>query len=118
MNTRLRLVEPCNENRSVAPGRASNASLRPREYLTPAEVEKLIKAAKDGRYGHRDAAMILVAFRHGLRATEVCEFRWERVDFNGAVLHVAVRVRQRAWLPVYDGRLGPDDRARRCRGRP
>ena len=44
-----------------------------REYLTPKEVEKLIKAAKDGRWGHRDATLVLVAFRHGLRASEICD---------------------------------------------
>ena len=54
MTAHLRLIEPCNENRQVAPGRQSNASLRPREYLTPAEVDRLMKAARDGRYGHRD----------------------------------------------------------------
>ncbi len=44
-----------------------------REYLTPHEVEKLIKAARDGRHGHRDATLILIAFRHGLRASEICD---------------------------------------------
>jgi integrase len=52
------------------------------------EVEALIEAAKGNRYGHRDATMILLAFRHGLRASEVCDLRWDQVDFNGAVLHV------------------------------
>ena len=47
--------EPSNENRQVAPGRKPNAEVRTREYLTVAEVEKLIKAAKSSRYGHRDA---------------------------------------------------------------
>ena len=37
-------------------------------YLTKAEVEKLIKAARNGRYSHRDATLILITFRHGLRA--------------------------------------------------
>jgi integrase len=32
--------------------------------------------------------MILLTFRHGLRAAEVCDLRWDEVDFNGAVLHV------------------------------
>jgi integrase len=32
--------------------------------------------------------MILLTFRHGLRAAEVCDLRWDQVDFNGAVLHV------------------------------
>jgi hypothetical protein len=31
--------------------------LRSREYLTEAEIEKLIKAAKGNRYGHRDASI-------------------------------------------------------------
>jgi type 1 fimbriae regulatory protein FimB/type 1 fimbriae regulatory protein FimE len=36
------------------------------EHLTEAEVERLIAAAKGNRHGHRDATMILVAYRHGL----------------------------------------------------
>jgi len=48
----------------------------------------LIEAAKSNRYGHRDATMILVAFRHGLRAAEVCDLRWDQIDFSAAVLHV------------------------------
>src|SRR5260221_14746082 len=43
-----------------------------RRYLTEREVERLIEAAKSNRHGHRDATMILVAYRHGLRASEVC----------------------------------------------
>jgi integrase len=38
--------------------------------------------------GHRDATMILLAYRHGLRASEVCDLRWDQVDFDQAVLHV------------------------------
>jgi type 1 fimbriae regulatory protein FimB/type 1 fimbriae regulatory protein FimE len=56
--------------------------------LTPGEVEALIEAAKSNRYAHRDAAMILLAFRHGLRAAEVCEMRWDQVSFDSAVMHV------------------------------
>ena len=32
--------------------------------------------------------MILVAFRHGLRASEVCDLRWNQIDFDAAILHV------------------------------
>ena len=46
-------------------------SSRPREYLTEREVEKLIDTAGKNRWGHRDATAILVAYRHGLRASEV-----------------------------------------------
>jgi integrase len=82
------LVEPRNENRSV-PIRPANAELRSREYLTEAEVEKLIKPVRYGRYGHRDATLILIAFRHGLRAIEVCDLEWSQVEFGrSASLHV------------------------------
>jgi site-specific recombinase XerD len=56
--------------------------------LTEREVERLIEAAKGNRWGHRDATMILLAFRHGLRASELVALRWDQVDFSGAVLHV------------------------------
>jgi integrase len=84
----LRLVKPTTEKRAVAPRRQPNRELRTREHLTETEVEKLIGAAKDNRYGHRDATMILVTYRHGLRASEVCDLRWEQIDFNSATLHV------------------------------
>jgi integrase len=32
--------------------------------------------------------MILLTYRHGLRAAESCDLRWDQVDFAGAVLHV------------------------------
>jgi integrase len=51
-------------------------------------VETLIDAARGNRYGHRDATMVLLTYQHGLRAAEVCDLRWDQVDFNGAVLHV------------------------------
>jgi integrase len=84
----LRLVPPTEILRTVPPKRQKNVDLRTREHLTPAEVEALMEAAKGNRYGHRDATMVLLAFRHGLRASEVCDLRWDQVDFNGAVLHV------------------------------
>ncbi|MGA8610883.1 MAG: tyrosine-type recombinase/integrase [Xanthobacteraceae bacterium] len=39
-------------------------------------------------YGHRDATMILVAYRHGLRAAELCSLRWEQIDLSRGMLHV------------------------------
>jgi type 1 fimbriae regulatory protein FimB/type 1 fimbriae regulatory protein FimE len=84
----LRLVAPTEVNRTVAPTRRPNAELRTREHLTPGEVDTLIEAAKANRHSHRDATMILLAFRHGLRAAELCDLRWDQVEFNAAVLHV------------------------------
>jgi integrase len=62
--------------------------LRTREYLTDAEVGRLQKAATSNRYGHRDATMILVAYRHGLRASELVDLRWDQIDFERATLAV------------------------------
>jgi integrase len=88
MSAQLRLVEPNNIFRSVL-GRPQNAALRSREYLTPQEVEKLMRQARQGRYGHRDATLILIAFRHGLRASEICDLEWSQVEFSRSPsLHV------------------------------
>ena len=87
----LKLVPPATVNRTVQPvppGRRPNAELRSREHLTEAEIERLIDAAKGNRHGHRDATMLLVAFRHGLRAAELVDLRWDQVDFRTATLHV------------------------------
>jgi type 1 fimbriae regulatory protein FimB/type 1 fimbriae regulatory protein FimE len=85
---RLSLVSPTIKNRTVRPLRRPNAELRTREHLTPSEVESLIDAAKSNRHGHRDATMILLAYRHGLRAAELVDLRWEQIDFTAATLHV------------------------------
>src|SRR4029434_975814 len=59
-----------------------------RRYLTEREVERLIEAAKSNRHGHRDATMILVAYRHGLRASEVCDLQWHQIELDAGRLHV------------------------------
>ena len=87
-NTNLRLVSPTKEKRTVMPRRRSNSELRPREHLTEREIEKLIAAAKNNRYGQRDATMLLVCFRHGLRAGELCELQWTDVEFETGTLHI------------------------------
>src|SRR5450756_3006121 len=86
--THLKLVTPATKKRAVTPRRRPNSELRSREHLTETEVEKLIKAGRGNRYGHRDTTMILVAYRHGLRGSEVCDLRWEEIDWNSATLHV------------------------------
>jgi hypothetical protein len=70
-NPQLRLVTPATVNRTVTPRRAKNSELRSREYLTAQEIEALMDAARKNRHGHRDSTMILIAFRHGLRASEL-----------------------------------------------
>jgi integrase len=71
-----------------AVGRLKNEVYRSREHLTPTEVDQLISAARDNRWGHRDATMLMMAFRHGLRASELCGLRWDQVHFESASLTV------------------------------
>jgi type 1 fimbriae regulatory protein FimB/type 1 fimbriae regulatory protein FimE len=80
----LRLVSPATKNRTVMPIRQPNATLRTREYLTQGEIDRLIKTAGHNRYGHRDQTAILVCYRHGLRAAELVDLRWDQMDFNSA----------------------------------
>jgi integrase len=58
--------------------------LRTREHLTPDEIETLIEVVRNNRYGHRDATMILVAYRQGLPAAELVDQRWSQVDLENA----------------------------------
>ena len=90
----LTLIAPDNEKFTVrsAPARLPrhkpNAEYRSREHLTEPEVERLIEAVKGNRWGHRDATMVLVAFRHGLRASELVDLHWDQIDLERALLHV------------------------------
>jgi integrase len=90
----LTLVAPNNEKCTVQsaparlPRRKPNAEYRSREHLTEREVERLIEAVKGNRWGHRDATMVLLAHRHGLRAAELVDLRWEQIDLEHALLHV------------------------------
>ena len=91
MRANLKLVKPAPTpvNGTVPPKRACNTDVRPREYLTPKEVHKLIKAARArSRYGSRDGLAVLMAYRHGLRAGELAGLRWDQVDFDHGLLHV------------------------------
>lgn len=62
--------------------------MRTREHLTEAQVERLLAAARKNRWGHRDATMILVAYRYGFRPAELVDLRWDQVEFVSGVLHV------------------------------
>jgi integrase len=89
----LALVAPTTVIGTVAPSprpprRKRNAESRAREYLTDGEIARLIDAAARNRYGHRDATMVLVAYRHGLRAAELVTLRWDAIDFAHGRLHV------------------------------
>ena len=86
----LKLIAPTAVLGTVTtPRRKTNAELRPREYLTEAEIDRLRKAAGANRHGHRDSTMILLAFRHGLRASELVNLRWDAIDLDHGKIHVS-----------------------------
>jgi integrase len=89
MNAALLRSVPTTAKRTVSRGRLPNSAYRVREYLTEKEVQRLIKAAGSNRWGHRDATMILIAYRHGLRASELCALQWDQVDLAHGRLHVS-----------------------------
>ena len=93
------------------PPKVPNADRRSREHLTPAEIERLIAAARRlGRHGDRDAAMILLAYRHGLRVSELVGLRREQVDLQQGLLHVH---RRKSGLASMHPLRGPELRALR-----
>jgi integrase len=106
-NPHLKLVTPTGNIPTVhTPRRGKNAEYRTREHLTAAEVERLIEAT----LSHRDATMILLAFRHGLRAAELVGLQWSQVDFETGVLHVT---RAKAGTPATHPLTGRELRALR-----
>jgi type 1 fimbriae regulatory protein FimB/type 1 fimbriae regulatory protein FimE len=76
-----------NQRRNTSPSNTVNCTVR--KYLTAREIEKLMDyARKHSRYGHRDSTMILVTYRHGLRASEVCDLQWHQVELDQGRMHV------------------------------
>src|SRR5437773_1794970 len=61
--------------------------LRLRAFLTPDEVASLLRAAKNGRHCARNHAMILIAYRHGLRASEVAGLRVSDIDLKRGTIY-------------------------------
>jgi integrase len=97
----------------LPPTRQRNQASRTREYLTPGEVERMIVAARHagGRLAERDALSIVMAYRHGLRASELIALRWEQIDLKAGLLHV---VRLKHGSPSTHPLRGPELRALRA----
>jgi type 1 fimbriae regulatory protein FimE len=95
----------------LPPPKPRNADRRAREYLTSAEVDQLMRAARRvGRHGHRDATLILLVYRHGLRVSEIGGLRWDQIDLKSALLHVR---RVKNGVPSVHPLHGPELRALR-----
>jgi integrase len=98
---------------NLPPTRQPNQASRTREYLTPDEVERMIVAARriDGRLAARDALLIMVAYRHGFRASELIALRWDQIDLKAGTLAVA---RLKHGSPSTHPLRGPELRALRA----
>jgi integrase len=88
MNTVIQLRPSQSEKPTVRGGRAKNADYRQREYLTEAEIEKLLGAAGESRNPGRDRLLILMAFRHALRVSELVDLRWQQVHLETATIDI------------------------------
>lgn len=93
------------------PQRRPNADYRSREYLSEKEVGEVIAAAAtQGRHRVRDSALILIAYRHGLRVSELVSLRWDQMDLAHGLMHVA---RLKNGMPSVHPLRGPELRALR-----
>ena len=98
-------------NGKVPPPRKKNSDVRSREFLTADEVDRLMAAAgSTGRHRHRDRTLILLAYRHGLRVSELVSLRWDQVDLRQGHLHVT---RLKNGTPSTHPIRGPEIRALR-----
>jgi type 1 fimbriae regulatory protein FimE len=93
------------------PVRQPNSEYRNREYLSEKEVARVIAAAAaEGRHGLRDSTLILIAYRHGLRVSELVSLRWDQIDLAQGLVHVA---RLKNGVPSVHPLRGPELRALR-----
>jgi type 1 fimbriae regulatory protein FimE len=88
MNTVVRLRASQAKKPTVSGGRAKNADYRQREYLTESEIDKLLATAGNSRNPVRDRLLILLAFRHALRVSELVGLRWQQIGLDDATVHI------------------------------
>ncbi len=99
------------KHKPIPPGKPKNKDVRSREHLTPYEVEKVILAARNiGRYGHRDATMMLLSYRHGLRISELLALQWSHIDLQQGQIFVN---RRKHGIDTTHPLFGPEIRALR-----
>jgi len=93
------------------PLKPKNIDRRSREFLSPDEIDRLIASAKKtGRHRHRDATMILIAYRHALRVSELVALRWTQIDLDIGLIQVN---RKKNGISCAHPLFGPEIRALR-----
>jgi type 1 fimbriae regulatory protein FimE len=88
MNTVVQLRPSQSGKPTVRTGRAKNVDYRQREYLTEAEIDRLVLTAGNSRNPTRDRLLILMGFRHALRVSELVDLRWQQIELDTASVHI------------------------------
>jgi len=98
MSRRRNVQSPPNSGISTDNFQAVDHHERSRDFLSPAEVGRLLDAAKAGRHGDRDYLLILLAYRHGFRISELINLRITDLNLDSA----------RVWVPRSKGSLSTE----------
>lgn len=84
-----RFMQSSTKPPKAMPRKPKSEDKRSRKYLTTDEVTRLRAAAKKvGRCGDRDALIVLMMYRHGLRVGELCSLKWDQVQLDKGVIHI------------------------------
>lgn len=79
---------PFHTDNGTVPNGSANDAIRTRNYLLASEIDCIEKQSRKGHNPKRDSLMVRMAFRHGLRISELVDIRWSDIDFKQGTLHV------------------------------